>query len=375
MAKYSAGIDPHGAGLRIRLFKSGKCVYQETIKCDPESQAGITAATQRRKWLKARLDLGLPLFEGERNSTLFEDVAQGYLNTLDAKHSTHIGYENILNHYWMPVFAGWPVTDIRARDIKDHLATLSISKKTKKNILGPLRGLLGYGEVNPNPCAGITFRRRDQDSGSPDSYTLDQRDDLIAAISRLPVPDWFTGQPVAYFALLFGCGLRPCGEPLALQWSDYDGTWLDVSKQITKRRLQLYTKTDVRRRVFVPSWVRPHLNALPTRFEGGYLFQNSQGNPHLDTDHFNPLWKAAHRKARIPEQVPYACRHTRASELLSTGIHPGDAAKQLGHSIEMFIRTYAEWVEQFAGALEDSRFEGVTVKNGRIGQSGKKERE
>lgn len=362
MAAYPPGIDAHGAGLRIRLFRGAKCVYQETIKCDPLSQSSIAAAGQRRKWLKARLDLGLPLEANAAHSAIFEDVAQGYLNTLDAKHSTHISYENIINHYWVPVFAGWPAHEITTRGIKDHLATLSIAKKTKKNILIPLRGLLDYGEVNPNPCHGITFRRRKQESGSPDSYDLKQRNKLLEKIERLPAPDWFAGQPIAYFALLFGCGLRPCGEPLALLWTDYDGTWLDVSKQITKRRLQPYTKTDMARRVFVPSWVRPFLDTLPSRFGGKYLFTNSHGGPHLDSDHFNALWQTAHTKARIPYQEPYACRHTRASELLSTGVHPADAARQLGHSIEMFMRTYAEWVEQFAGELDPSRFEGVTVR-------------
>lgn len=359
MAKHP-GIDPDGAGLRIRLWKAGKLVHSETLKGDPTSTSLQSAAKKRRDWLKARLELGLPLQAGESNSDLFEDLAQGYMNSLDAKYSTHISYENILNNYWMPLFSGRPGPEITRREIRDALASFPVANKTKKNILVPLAGVFDHGDINPNPCAGIKFKRRD--SQSPDSYEPAQRDALLRRIHGKVVPEWFTGQPIAYFSLIFGCGLRPCGEPLALQWPDYDGEWLTVSKQITKRRLQPYTKTDMRRRVWVPPWVREHLDVLPTRFAGGYLFQNSAGRPHLDTDHFNPIWKWAHEKARIPYQEPYAGRHTRASELLSTGVDPADAAKQMGHSIEMFLRTYAEWVEKFRGDLDPSRFAGVAVK-------------
>jgi len=193
------------------------------------------------------------------------------------------------------------------------------------------------------------------------SYTPAQREALMEKLEGLVLPPWLEGQPAAYFALLFGCGLRPCGEPLALQWSDYDGTLISINKQITKRRHQPYTKTDIPRKVYVPDWVKPYLNNLPSRFEGRYIFTNSLGGPFLDTDHMNDAWRVAHQKARISYQVPYACRHTRASELLSTGVQAPDAAKQLGHSVEMFHQVYADWVEEFSGNLDLSRFEGMAL--------------
>jgi integrase len=377
MAKWPVGIKPHGAGLRISLYRKSKRVYSETLAGDPFSPTLLATAKKRYTWLKARHDLGLPLTQGEAQSPLFEDVAQGYLDTLDAKHSTHLSYENILNHYWMPVFCGRPVTEITAREIKELLASFSVSPKTRTNVLIPFRGVLDHGDVRPNPAAGITFKRRSKNAKNqaPESYTPAQRNTLIKKVAGVPVPEWLAGQPAAYFALLFGCGLRPCGEPLALLWTDYDGKHLSISKQITKRIAQPYTKTDMRRRVYVPSWVRPFLDALPSRFSGGHVFTNSLGGPHLDSDDFNAVWQRAHKLARIPYQVPYACRHTRASELLSIGINPADAARQLGHSVEMFLRTYAEWVEQFSMAGDESRFEGVAAPKVDSGRSVKNDSE
>ena len=97
--------------------------------------------------------------------------------------------------------------------------------------------------------------------------------------------------------------------------------------------------------------------ALPAGF-GGYIFVNSLGAHYRDTDVFNDAWRAAHRRARIP----YTCRHTRAAELLSTGVDPADAAKQLGHTVEMFLRTYSEWIEEYHQNRDKLRFEGIGVK-------------
>ncbi|MFT5693492.1 MAG: integrase, partial [Oceanicoccus sp.] len=88
------------------------------------------------------------------------------------------------------------------------------------------------------------------------------------------------------------------------------------------------------------------------------------GTPYLDTDVLNGKWKEAHKKARVPYRIPCTCRHTRASELLSIGIQPADAAKQLGHSVEMFLRTYARWIEEFSNSQDKARFEGIPLVTG-----------
>lgn len=299
----------------------------------------------------SRITLGLPINQqDESDRVLFEYAAQDYLNTLEAKHSTQLSYENILNKYWMPAFIGWPLDEITGADIKRTMAAIDVSQKTKRNILIPIRGVFDHSEVSPNPAAGIRLKRHQKDD--IERYTLKERDDLLSKLD---------GQNLVYFSVLFGCGLRP-GEALGLLWTDYNGESLSISKQITRRRLEPSTKTSTKRTVYVPTWVRSILNSHTTRFTGDYIFTNSFGRPNLDTDIFNEAWKKAHKKARIPYRIPYACRHTRASELLSTGVQPADAAKQMGHSVEMFLRTYARWIEEYSGNQDMSRFEGADRK-------------
>ncbi len=350
---WPTGIRPSGNGIRIRIWRNRKVIFTETIKGDPFNARDLASAIKRRRWLESRLILGLPVFQGDDGAQQkpFVTLAQEYLDNIDAKHSTQISYENILNRYWMPEFGARPAAEIGTPDIKRVLASLDISPKTKKNILIPLRGVLAHAEINPNPVDPIAVKRRQMAPVS--RYTPQERKLLL---------DRLSGQEKVYFAILFGCGLRP-GEALALKWSDFDGEDFDISKQITKRRLEPSTKTSVRRKVYVPTWVRQILKDHPTRFQGDHLFVNSRGGPYLDTDIFNQAWRKAHAKARIPYRIPYACRHTRAAEFLSTGIEPADAARQLGHSPEMFLRIYAEWIEEYSKYKDKTRFEGIGVDN------------
>lgn len=349
---WPTGIRPSGRGLRIRIWRNRQVLYSETIQGDPFNARNLAAAIKRRDELNARAKFNLPLFVGDDTpSQTVASAAQTYIDGLDSKRSTSLSYETILNTYWLPHIGSWPIAEVTATKIKEVLAGLKVVAKTKKNILGPLRGVLAVAGVNPNPATGIEFRKRQKPV--VERYTPKQRASLIAALS---------GQPKVYFTLLFACGLRP-GEALALRWTDYDGEELDISKQITRRKLENSTKTSKRRRVYVPTWARAILNEHTTRFTGEWIFVNESGDHYKDTDMLNDAWRAAHKKARLPYRIPYVCRHTRAAELLSIGITPADAAKQLGNSPEIFLRTYSEFIEQYAQNQNKARFEGVGLEN------------
>ena len=142
-----------------------------------------------------------------------------------------------------------PVKKISKQAIKRVLAGLDVANKTKKNILGPLRGVFDHVELNPNPAAAIKIKNTQ--APPVQRYTPKERDRLLKRLY---------GQSYLYFAMLFGCGLRP-GEALALGPDDFDGEEFSISKQVTRRKLQQYTKTNRRRKVYVPMWVR---EAMPS---------------------------------------------------------------------------------------------------------------
>ncbi|MDP1931868.1 MAG: tyrosine-type recombinase/integrase [Gammaproteobacteria bacterium] len=353
---WPTGVGPSGRGIRIKIWKEGRLFHSETIPGDPYKPADLAAAVRRREWLESRKRLGLALHEEDNTATteLFSEVAQEYLNTLDVKRSTAEDYLRTLNSYWLPVFGNCIKTEISTRMIKRELSKAKVSAKTKKNILIPLKGVFDHGEVAPNPVNKTILKAALKKHQKPkiERYSLDERKALIEGLE---------GEAQVYFAVLFGCGLRP-GENLGLKWSDFNGTHLEITKQITRRRFEPTTKTSYERKVFVPTWVRPFLNNHVTRFKNTYIYLNTVGTPHLDTDRFNEKWTALHERLKFKYRKPYTCRHTRAAELLSTGVDPADAAKEMGHSLEMFFRIYAEWIAEYANKKDDSRLEGATDK-------------
>ena len=74
------------------------------------------------------------------------------------------------------------------------------------------------------------------------------------------------------------------------------------------------------------------------------FFVNENGNYFKDTKKFNRAWRKAHTRKQIHYRKPYACRHTRAAELLSMGLLAPDAAVQMGHSTAVFLKTYSEFI-------------------------------
>ena len=331
MAKLPTGLSRQGRGIKIRVEVRGKS-YCETLRGNL-SASHIASAVRRREQIIAQLTLGELGIE-YRN---FEDVAQDWLNTSGVKRSTSMSYAGLLNKYWIDPFSGKPLASITAPDIKRVLASHEVSNKTKKNALAVLSSIMNHAEVNPNPCRQVKIRRNQKQPIQ--RYTPSERETLLSVL---------TDEYRVFFAIMFGCGLRT-GEALALTWADYDGEYLDINKQVVRRRLEKSTKTSVRRRVFVPQWTRKYINGLPSRFSGDNIFPNQYGRHHQDADKFNEAWKKAHKRTRIRYRIPYVCRHTRAAELLSAGVAPAAAAKQLGHSTEIFLKTYSEYLDEYGG--------------------------
>ena len=263
-----AGLRARGKSIQIRV-KAGGRLYEETLKGDL-SKDHIAAAVRRRAQIESQLrhgEFGLA-FQN------FEDVAQEWIETLDVKRSTSISYAGLLNKYWLPPFQGKTLASINSAAIKKVLAQHTTSNKTKKNALVCLSSIFTYAEITPNPCRLVKIKRNQKQPIQ--RYTPSERMTLLDALR-----DEFR----VFFAVMFATGLRT-GECLALRWEDYDGEHLSIDKQVVRRRLEPFTKTSVRRRVFVPQWARKHINSLPSRFPGDFIFPNENGSFHRDADAF-----------------------------------------------------------------------------------------
>lgn len=370
------GIKPRGSGLQIKIWgKGGKLRHSETHTCDPLKPASLAAAIKRREYLLAKQRLGQSLVDGDGGIESFREVAGRWLGSLQIDHETIRGYWRIMNQHWIPAYGSQPLSDITQASIIEKLAATGTTVKTQKNIVGPLRQVLKHGGCNPNPANNITWPRTKTQKRKTQRYLPAERAKIVSRLQKLTDKATLLGrekptqknesaahwacQANVYFSLLFATGLRP-GEALGLLWTDYDGEYIDVSKQYTRGKAKDTTKTGHDRQVYVPKWVRPLLDSHPTRFQEGPLFVGKRRGPLKDTKRLNPFWKQAHVKERLPLRDPYVCRHSRASEMLSQGVEPVYAAEQLGHTVQTFHNEYASFVKEYRGKRDMSRFEGVT---------------
>lgn len=62
------------------------------------------------------------------------------------------------------------------------------------------------------------------------------------------------------------------------------------------------------------------------------------------------FWKMTLKRLGIRHRRPYNTRYTYASLALMSGANAAYMAKQMGHSMEMFFKVYADWID---GADDD----------------------
>ncbi|AQA18338.1 hypothetical protein BST95_08940 [Halioglobus japonicus] len=383
------GIRSRGTGLEITIWKGKHRVWREFIRCDPQDPVHVRAAAKKLEDKRARYRLGLPLIEGKVGAPrLFCEVAEEYLQSVQVGKKQMHDYRKFLNQHWIPKFGNWPITDIQTSDIKKQLARMGVGIKTQKNRLVPLRGAFTQAGIDPNPAAGITWSRaqRKRESKKVLRYRPDERHQLISQLDRMKdeyavaarqerTPTslsnaFWSHQASYYFRFMFALGTRP-GENLGIDCEDYDGQFVRIWKQRSESVEKDHTKTGEERSVYVPTWVRPYLESLKSLRKAGPLFLGINGQPLKYRGKLNQMWREAHKRAGLAYRVPYTCRHTRAAELLSQGANPAEAANQLGHSTDMFLKRYSEFIEEYRTDRDWSRFESTTPGATQIPHSGR----
>lgn len=296
------------------------------------SEAGLRKALAAYDSWLSRLSHGEQRYD---SSIPFANIAQAYLDQSDLKASTGQTYKQILNQYWMPAFGQKPIYTIRPSHIREALAQHSVSQKTKSNALIPLRGVfdLAIEEelIAANPVAAVRLKKHQKPPII--RFTPKEKESLLAKLE---------GDNLFFYTIAFETGMRT-GEILGLQWEDITQDTITLTRAIVRRKAA-DLKTSKVRSVFVSPRLMKTFQNHPRRFAGGYVFRNTLNGPVLDADDFNEAWKAALKQCRMTYRRAYNCRHTRASEMLMAGVEPAFAAKQLGHSTEMFLKTYADWI-------------------------------
>lgn len=274
-------------------------------------------------------------------------VGQLFEEWLDVKkpelqHSTIHSYQQTIDSYHFDAVRKDLVGDFNFRALKRLLARLPANPKTFNNVASVLRQVLEYGykaKILAEPLhESIEMRRRQKPE--PDPFTLDEVEVLLGKMKAEAARN--------YFEFAFFSGLRP-SELIALTWAKVDlrsGTVM-VDSALTRGRVK-GTKTSEVRKVELPSRARDALERQRkvSQLAGGRVFLTVAGGELENTDMpLDSWWKPAMKVSGIRHRDARQTRHTYATMMLMAGVTPAYAARQMGHGIEMFLRTYSKWID------------------------------
>lgn len=272
--------------------------------------------------------------------------------------STRAGYESAIK-FWKGHLGDKALRALKRSEILSATASHpDLSGKTLNNYsnvlhaalnLAVLDGLLSVSPAKEMPRAKYT-------KPPPDPFTLEERDLIIGHV-RKTYPE-----PVANMVeFWFFTGLRT-SELAGLRWGSIDmrkGTAL-IHEATVRGVEKTTTKTGVERTVRLDNAMPALLRQKAHTFLAGqHVFLDPRyGTPWTDERAFRrSYWTPALKQLGIRYRRPYNARHTRATEMLMAGLNPAFCAGQLGHSVEIFLNTYAKWL---TGSLDD--FEMAKLK-------------
>ena len=261
--------------------------------------------------------------------------------------STRAGYESAVR-FWKAKIGDILLRALRTSHAMTALATRAdLSGKTVNNYISVLREAVELAVTDKllteNPILKVPRAKHQKEPADP--FTRNEVDRIIDHMSGK-----YAGQAANLVEFWMWTGLRT-SEVFGLHWKNVDltsGTMLITEAKV--RGIQKSnTKTNIARTVKLNSIA---LSALQrqrthTQIAGEAVFHDPRyGANWSDERAFRrSYWTPTLKVLGIRYRRPYNMRHTYATLMLMADMNPSMCAKQLGHSIEMFLKTYTKWID------------------------------
>jgi integrase len=190
-----------------------------------------------------------------------------------------------------------------------------------------------------------------------DPFSRDESENIIAELAQK-----HPGQVNNFVEFWFWTGMRT-SEIFGLRWVNVDlaSGAVMVKEAIVRGRYKDRTKTNVSRLVKLNSRALAALQRKRhhTQMAGEMVFNDPRyARAWEDERAFRrSYWTPTLKRLGSRYRRPYNMRHSYATAMLMAGMAPGFCAKQLGHSVEQFHKTYARWLDGEQNDLEMARLE------------------
>lgn len=363
----STGVEFVGDTIRIRFSWKGADPVRrcETLSHLSQSQAGIKAATNLRAEVVKLIKLGVmddekyaALFPNtsyvtSRPASTFGEYAQLWLNTREIVKGTRANYLATLNNHWMPYFAPLPLTAISTTDIRKVVANTEWESPNAKRtalirIRAVLKSAVNDGLLERNPAASMELPRKSKRKLNP--FTQAEADQVIEQLYS-SLAGKRTEIYAAYIEFSFYTGMRP-GEIRALKWEEVDLKKrvahicrIAVDGGVAERIKNGKTRNVLLNDRAMHALGRAKEVSKSIKLAGDFVFPPAQQSEQMvDPTGPNGYYQAAVKALGISRRRLYDTRHTYATMCLMAGMNVAFIANQLGHTIEVLLSTYAEWI-------------------------------
>jgi integrase len=373
MGRTGLGLEIRERSIRLAFTHDG-VAYRRTLKLNGEplvpTPPNVKHAQRLAAEIKDKIRLGVfnlaEYFPGDGvGSGTVGAQLERWKNAQRLEKSTMAGYSSAVK-FWTPLIGDKPLRALVHGDILTALATRpDLSGKTVNNYVSVLRESLELAVLDrilsSNPAGSIP--RAKHQKSPPDPFTQLEAEAIVGYMAK------HYPNPVANYAeFKFFTGLRTA-ESFGLRWHNVDlpSAHIVVAESIVRVEEKDSTKTHTARQVLLNSRALEAIKrqAKHTRMAGEHVFLDPRyGTPWLEERAFRrSYWTPALKALGIRYRPPYNTRHTYATMMLMAGMTPAFCAKQLGHSVEMFLRTYSKWLNGAQDALEMARMEAALGKN------------
>lgn len=371
MGRAGTGVNIRPNSIRVTFTLEGKQQHQ-TLMLNGQpmapTNANIKYAERLAAEIREKIRLGTfsmsEFFPANGDSQAQTTVGQqldNWLNAQRIEESTKAGYASGVR-FWKQSIEHKALRAIKLSDLLKVIAGRpDLSGKTINNYVQVLREAMELavsdGDLKENPAAKVPPAKHQKTP--PDPFTREESNQIIEELSAK-----HPGQAANFVAFWLMTGMRT-SELFGLRWSNVDlaSGAVVVAEAVVRGIHKDNTKTNTTRTVKLNSAALAAINRQKqfTYLAGDFVFHDPRYNtPWVDERAFRrSYWTPTLKRLGIRYRRPYNMRHTYATIMLMAGMNHSFCAKQLGHSVEMFQRTYSKWIDGQQDDAEMARLEAA----------------
>ena len=363
----------------IYLRKDGRWVasiqsgFKENGKPNIKTKYAKTQAEAKRKLKELIKEIYTPTEEVITNNSLVREYCDNWLQNVQSnilKPSSYDRKEITLENQVYPLIGDICMSQVSFDDIQDMINELkkqdlsySTIKKAYEAINGCFKYALIKGDINKNPCIGVTLPKNLKHQDGDIKFYTEKQVELLLNQSTIKYNNGKSKYRLGYgIQLLLYTGLR-IGEALALTWEDVDiqNKTIKVNKNLkqVKNRdddqsvykiiIQNSTKTNSGTRIIPLN--NKSIEALKQIKEitgqYKYVFSTETGN-NVSARTCDRMFRKIQENCGFKEIYGvHALRHTFASLLFKRGVDVNTVSEILGHKdVSVTYDTYIHLIQE-----------------------------